>query len=180
MNLLEHAKSELKHIHIDLDLDKDTYAYKLGQDTYNIIEHISDQKHSYESVTELMVLLNQLVFGKALSVITGSDDEWNKLDDNLLINNRDSRITKNIETGKIYFHDAYHFYSPHDTSLFTCNESKKEIHLPIYQRRRKTPSFSYGDIRYVNPIYKYRWTSGNLRLGKSCKSFQLRLECSGC
>ena len=48
MNILEHAKSELKHIHIDLDLDKDTYAYKLGQDTYNIIEYISDQKHSYQ------------------------------------------------------------------------------------------------------------------------------------
>lgn len=138
MNLLEHAKSELNHIHIDLDLDKDTYAYKLGQDTYNIIEHISDQKHSYESVTELMVLLNQLVFGKALSVITGSDDEWDNLDDNLLISNRDSRITKNIKTGKIYFRDAYRFYSPHDTVLFTCNESKKEIHLPIYPQELKT------------------------------------------
>ena len=138
MNILEHAKNEFKLMHIDLDLDKTNYSYMLAQQVYDILDFLSDKGHTAQSISEVMLLLNQLVYNKALTTITGNDTEWDKLDDNLLINNRDSRITKNIETGKIYFHDAYHFYSPHDTVLFTCNESKKEIHLPIYPQELKT------------------------------------------
>ena len=125
-------------MHINLDLDKTNYSYMLAQQVYDILDFLSDKGHTAQSISEVMLLLNQLVYNKALTTITGNDTEWDKLDDNLLINNRDSRITKNIETGKIYFHDAYRFYSPHDTSLFTCNESKKEIHLPIYPQELKT------------------------------------------
>lgn len=138
MNILEHAKNEFKLMHIDLDLDKTNYSYMIAQQVYDILDFLSDTGHTAQSISEVMLLLNQLVYNKALTTITGSDDEWDKTDDNILINNRDSRITKNIKTGKIYFHDAYHFYSPHDTALFTCNESKKEIHLPIYPQELKT------------------------------------------
>ena len=42
------------------------------------------------------------------------------------------------------------------------------------QNRRKTPSFSYGDIN------QYRGTHGNSRLGKSCKTPILWRRCSDC
>ena len=75
-----------------------------------------------------------------------------------------------------------------------------EVRVIFIQSRRNTPSFSYGDIRRVprsprraeggtvfshmarecDTICTYRWTSGNSRLGKSCKSFHLRMGCGGC
>ena len=85
-------------MHIDLDLDKTNYSYMLAQQVYDILDFLSDEEHTAQSINEVMLLLNQLVYNKALTIITGNDDEWDILDDNTLISKRDSRITKDTKT----------------------------------------------------------------------------------
>ena len=138
MNILEHAKNEFKLMHIDLDLDKTNYSYMLAQQVYDILDFLSDKGHTAQSISEVMLLLNKLVYNKALTVITGNDDEWDILEDNTLISKRDSRITKDTKTNKVYFNEAYKFYYPNSIDLFTCKESKVEIHLPILPQELKS------------------------------------------
>ena len=138
MNILEHTKNEFKLMNIDLDLDKTNYSYMLAQQVYDILDFLSDKEHTAQSINEVMLLLNKLVYNKALTTITGNDNEWDKLDENTLISNRDSRITKDTKTNKIYFNEAYRFYYPNSIDLFTCKESKVEIHLPILPQELKS------------------------------------------
>ena len=138
MDILEHAKNEFKLMHIDLDLDKTNYSYMLAQQVYDILDFLYDEGHTAQSISKVMLLINQLVYNKALTTITGVDSEWDKLDENTLISNRDSRITKDIKTNKVYFNEAYKFYYPNSIDLFTCKESKVEIHLPILPQELKS------------------------------------------
>lgn len=108
-------------MHIDLDLDKTNYSYVLAQQVYNILDFLSDKGHTAQSISEVMLILNKLVYNKALTVITGNDDEWDILEDNTLISKRDSRITKDTKTNKVYFNEAYKFYCHNSIDLFTCN-----------------------------------------------------------
>lgn len=136
MSLLEHVKKELDLVGI-----KENSKNKINSITRNniieLIKVFSEQGHSGMSAPFTLNLFNKLAKYGILSPLTGKEDEWNKISDNLYQNNRCSHVFK--EDGISYDNNGIIFREK-DGECFTNKDSRVNITFPY------TPKSEYVDV----------------------------------
>ena len=106
MNLIEHAKNELDYAGL-FDNDSD-YNGEIGKAVMELIETFSNQEHSGASASIVCSIFNQLAQYKPLGGITGDQDEWSDVSNNIFQNKRLGSVFKqsDIHNCKPYYLDA--------------------------------------------------------------------------
>lgn len=99
MELVEYAKSELERI----GKDEDGMQEVMNRDILEIVEKFSNQGHSGFSASYALSVLDRLFRFKPISVLTGNEDEWNKVSsgkDGIATyqNKRCSSVFKNVDS----------------------------------------------------------------------------------
>jgi hypothetical protein len=96
MSLIDHAKSELRRINFG---DEDTAVM------IEILERFFDQWDSGGAVHAVAPILQRLIAGKALTPLTGADDEWVEVSDGVFQNIRCSSVFKDprFHEGKLAY-----------------------------------------------------------------------------
>lgn len=85
MSIIEQARRELKRINFG---DDDSAVM------IDILERFFDQWDSGGAVWAVAPVLQRLIAGKPLSPLTGDDDEWNEVGNDVFQNNRLSSVFK--------------------------------------------------------------------------------------
>lgn len=127
--LIEHATREMN------SWESDDMTQAMKKDILELIEVFSKQGHSGLSASYCINVFTKLARYEPLSALTGNDDEWALVTDDLFQNTRDSRIFKEKTTGKSHFIDAIIF---DDGNLFTGIRggisSEQNINFPFYPK----------------------------------------------
>ena len=102
--LIQHAERELKLAGIhQKDADYDGALYDAVME---LVRVFSSQGHSGFSAMRTLQLFNIVASYKNLIPLTGENNEWVEVGENLLQNNRVGSVFKTIDTGKAYYLDA--------------------------------------------------------------------------
>lgn len=139
-NLEQHALRELRAIgYVPLDLPQENGPNKWIQD--NVLELIrvfGKQGHSGMSASYCISIFEKLARFEPLCPLTGADDEWNNVAEDMWQNNRCSHVFKGAD-GRAYDIDARIFREP-DGCCFTNYDSRVYITFPY------TPAREYVDV----------------------------------
>jgi hypothetical protein len=120
MSLIAHAKAELKRINFG---DEDTGVM------VEILERFFDQWDSGGAVHAVAPILQRLIAGKPLTPLTGEDDEWMEVGDNVFQNIRCSSVFKDPR-----FHGGKLAYN------IDAAEPRAAITFPYWPERADVPS----------------------------------------
>lgn len=112
MELVQHAKSELTFANLFSEKG-DFYGGETAKAVMELMEVFSKQGHSGSSAPIVIDLFKRLANWETLIPITGNDDEWNEVSDNIFQNNRNSAIFK--EDGRCYYIDGIIKQTPDGT-----------------------------------------------------------------
>lgn len=104
MGTIDHAKRELELAGM-FDKDSD-YGGMLAKSVMELVELFSSQGHSGASAGMTVSLFNKVALYKNLSPLTGNDDEWNEVGNNVFQNKRASGVFKEGKEGQAYYIDA--------------------------------------------------------------------------
>ena len=104
MSLIEYAKTELNLIGL-LDNDSD-YDGLLGKAVLELLTVFAKQGHSGCSADLVSDLFNKLSRYKTLSPLTGKDDEWNNVGNDMFQNKRNPAVFKNGKEERPYYINA--------------------------------------------------------------------------
>lgn len=104
-NLVSHARFELEKAGL-FDKEKDFYGGMTGKSVIELIELFAKQGHSGMSAPIVISLFKELANFKPISPITGDDDEWNEVGDEMFQNKRLSSVLKDGKDGRPYYLDA--------------------------------------------------------------------------
>jgi hypothetical protein len=121
MSLLEYAKAELRLVNFG---DEDTKVM------IDILERFFDQWDSGGAVYAVAPVLQRLIAGKALSPLTGADDEWIEVGEGIFQNRRISTVFKDPR-----FHDGKLAYD-----LDNPLGARAAITFPYWPDRAEVPS----------------------------------------
>lgn len=147
-NYKKHLKVELEILRKDLkkgtELTIEPYLPAINE----IIDVFSTQGHSGCSASwvtnTLTNSIKNILSFKPLSPITGEDDEWNEVSDNVFQNKRFSSVFKEDKDSKPYYLDAIVWKGEEDYDTFTGQveevTSHQFIKLPF------TPKTFYIDV----------------------------------
>ena len=125
-NLVDYAKDELKRIGmIDSGEEYNDWATKAILD---LIELFSSQSHSGFTAPYVAGMFHRLAMFKPASPLTGEDDEWNDVGDDLFQNKRYSAVFKDKD-GIAYNIDGKVFTDDGDV-WYTCKESRVNVTFP--------------------------------------------------
>ena len=123
MGWLDFCKEEIERANL-LNEKGDFYGGFTGKALLELCEVFSNQDHSGMSAGVVSSLFSRLVKSLPLTPLTGTDDEWIEVGENLYQNKRCPSVFK--ENGKAYQHDYYIFVEPNGV-CYTSSDSKKEI-----------------------------------------------------
>lgn len=101
-NLLKHAERELTLIGYD---GKDEYNNMVKSAIMELIANFAKQGHSGFSAPYVINVVAKLAKFEVLSPLTGADDEWSHVSEDLWQNNRDSAVFK--DKNSCYYIDAF-------------------------------------------------------------------------
>jgi hypothetical protein len=121
MSLVNHAEEELKYIR------GDEYNDMVADAVLEIIRVFADQGHSGFSASITTNIVEKLMRFEPLTPLTGEDNEWNQIKDNLYQNRRSPRVFK--EDGQAYDIDGIVFRDP-DGCYVTNKDSRVNITFP--------------------------------------------------
>jgi hypothetical protein len=121
MSLVNHAEEELKYIR------GDEYNDMVADAVLEIIRVFADQGHSGFSASITTNIVEKLMRFEPLTPLTGEDNEWNQIKDNLYQNRRSPRVFK--EDGQAYDIDGIVFRDP-DGCYITNKDSRVNITFP--------------------------------------------------
>lgn len=129
MNILEHAKRELKAVgYIPLDEEQEDGPNKwIQENVLELLEVFSKQGHSGMSAPYVIQLFEKLAMLEPLCPLTGEDDEWEEVDDGLYQNKRCSHVFKN--NSRTYDINGKVFIDPSGVG-WTSSESRVDVTFP--------------------------------------------------
>lgn len=135
MNLVEYAETELNKIieNVKKEGDKEDIEMQkaINKDILDIVKLFSKQGHSGFTANYSIEVLNRLLQYKPLSLLTGEEDEWEKIqNEKFLQNKRYSSVFKDIDTGKTYNIDGKIFSDDNGKIWYTTKDSKIDITFP--------------------------------------------------
>ena len=97
-NLVKHAKREFENLGWP---GEDDMQEAICNDVLELLNVFSRQGHSGSSAPYCLSLFEKLARFNPISPLTGSDDEWEEVGNNLFQNKRDSEVFK--ENGEAYW-----------------------------------------------------------------------------
>jgi hypothetical protein len=124
--MIEFAKRELKHL---LD-SKEEYDNRMAENVLELLNVFANQGHSGFSAPWCVQLFSRLAMYKPLGPLTGEDDEWQKIDNNLFQNKRYSAVFKKGKDGKAYNVEARVFSDDGGKTWFGNKNSWEYIDFP--------------------------------------------------
>lgn len=133
-NLLSHAKHELSLLR---NGESDEMQDAMDAHILKMIETFSEEGHSGFSASYAISILQKLLRFEPIVPLTGSDDEWTEVTDDMWQNKRCSHVFKGKD-GKAYDIDGRIFR--HDGTCYTSKESCVFIDFPY------TPKSEYVDV----------------------------------
>ena len=162
-NLVEHAKRELELAGFYQD-DEDRLNKMLRDNVIELIEVFSKQGHSGMSAPIVSRIFYKLANYQTLQPITGEDDEWNDIGQemgiNIYQNKRCSALFKKGKDGRAYYLDAIMWHDVETDTTFTRNVTLRydnriiEIGSTHYVRFPFTPkTFIVDIIKMEDGIY---------------------------
>jgi hypothetical protein len=101
-NILKHAERELSLIGYD---GKDAFHNMVKAELMELLTTFANQGHSGFSANYVADIFDKLARYKILSPLTGEDNEWNDVTEDLWQNNRDSAVFRNKDG--CYYLDAF-------------------------------------------------------------------------
>ncbi len=101
-NILKHAERELSLIGYD---GKDEYNNMAKAAIMELLATFANQRHSGFSASYVTDIFNKLARFETLSPLTGENNEWNHVSEDLWQNNRDSAVFRNKDG--CYYLDAF-------------------------------------------------------------------------
>ena len=101
-NLIKHAERELSLIGYD---GKDECNNMVKADIMELLTTFANQGHSGFTASYVANIFNKLTRFETLSPLTGEDNEWNLVSEDLWQNNRDSAVFRNKDG--CYYLDAF-------------------------------------------------------------------------
>lgn len=122
-NLTEHARKEMKHW-IESD---DPMSKCMADNILEIVAVFSKQGHSGFSAGIAINAISKILKFEPLRGLTGKDEEWNEVSDDVFQNNRCPNVFK--ENDVAYQHD-YYIFQDKDGSQYTGKGSRKTITFP--------------------------------------------------
>lgn len=135
-NLLNHAEKELRISGMLKDKSEpetidDEYNNEVSKCVLEMVKVFSEQNHSGHSAGMVISILNRVLRFETLTALTGLDDEWMEVGENLYQNNRCPSVFK--ENGISYDLNGRIFYIEEEDNIsFTSNKSKVDIKFPYY------------------------------------------------
>ena len=134
-SLLKFAKRELHAIGYNLDGDDDSMNKMMYEDVVELLTVFCKQGHSGFSAPYAIRLFSKLANYKALSPLTGDDDEWSGVGslDETLQNRRCGAVFKDVNRhdGKPYYIDAIVWREPNGCGFTGGNVSGYSSFQPI-------------------------------------------------
>jgi hypothetical protein len=135
-NLVEHAKVELDKAGF-LDKTNDFYGGETGNAVLELIEKFSEQGHSGMSAGIVAGLFARLAKYDVISPITGEDDEWNDISEEmgqiLHQNKRCSSLFKRADN-KVSYSDAIIFRGEDSWDTFTPKTFYLDVYRELYNQ----------------------------------------------
>jgi hypothetical protein len=122
---IDHAKRELKAAGL-FDKDSD-YGGMLGNSVMSLIRTFSKQGHSGFSANMCVSLFGKLAKHEPLGPLTGKDEEWTNVANDLWQNKRCGHVFK--DCSKAWDNDAIVFKDK-DGCCYTNSKSRKTIRFP--------------------------------------------------
>lgn len=124
MSLIGHAKIEMKEwLEGDDEIQKDVAENVLG-----MLEALCKFGHSGTSLFYTLDIFNRVARYKPLGPLTGKDDEWNEVGDDLWQNKRCSAVFKT--SAEAYYIDGRVFVEKDGNSFTTMPESRTPVTFP--------------------------------------------------
>lgn len=141
-NMVSWAEQELRYAGYDVNDPEDGPNKWLAEGTLELLKVFSEQGHSGSSAPFAVALFEKLAMWKPIAPLTGEDDEWGEVSDNLWQNKRNSAVFKD-ETGQAYWIEGKVFWewATHPDiddgkpfkSYFTSRDSQVNIDFPWTQ-----------------------------------------------
>ena len=142
--LIKYAESELDRVGMTAD-NEDEMNLAMRDHILRMVRIFSQEGHSGFSANYAILCLEKLLRYEPLSPLTGEDDEWIQVDENLYQNKRCSRVFKDedgaYDIDGIVF---WEWYTDPETgekfkSHFTCKDSRVRVEFPY------TPKTEYKE-----------------------------------
>ena len=127
-NLIDHAKEELSKIYTEEEL-KDPYNKFAYDSIMTLVTTFSNQCHSGFTAPYVVNTFERLAAFKPITPLTGEDDEWEKVDNNIWQNKRCSSVFKN-DLDQAYDVNGKIFSSDGGKTWFTNSDSSVEVTFP--------------------------------------------------
>ena len=142
--LIKYAESELDRVGMTAD-NEDEMNLAMRDHILRMVRIFSQEGHSGFSANYAILCLEKLLRYEPLSPLTGEDDEWMQVDENLYQNKRCSRVFKDedgaYDIDGIVF---WEWYTDPETgekfkAHFTCKDSRVRVEFPY------TPKTEYKE-----------------------------------
>lgn len=138
-NLIKHAKRELEVMGYDLNEKEENPNKWICENILELLEVFSKQGHSGSSAPYCISLFTKLANFEPVCPLTGNDDEWNEVGDNLYQNKRCSHVFKKDKNGVAYDIEGKIFRES-DGCCYTSKDSCVDVTFPY------TPKREYIDV----------------------------------
>jgi len=125
-----YCRSELERAGL-FDKDSD-YGGMLGKAVMELVETFEKQGHSGFSASTVLQIFQRVASWKPLTPLTGEDDEWGEPLDGLLQNKRDSRIFKEVATGRTFNVEGKVFRKKGESNCWQNKDSQVDIEFPYW------------------------------------------------
>lgn len=140
-NLIKHAKRELKAMGYDLNEKEEGPNKWICENILELLDVFSKQEHSGSSAPYCISLFTKLANFEPVCPLTGNDDEWNEVGDNVYQNNRCSHVFKQGKDGVAYDIEGK-IFKESDGCCYTSIESRVNVTFPYTPKREYVDVFS--------------------------------------
>ncbi len=133
-NLVKHAKVELELLGYDLNDKVEGPNKWMCENVLELLKVFSKQGHSGSSAPYCISLFSKLANFEPVCPLTGNDDEWTEVSDNLYQNKRCSHVFKNGKDGTAYDIEGKIFRES-DNCCYTSKDSSVDVTFPYTPKR---------------------------------------------
>jgi len=163
MDFLEFAEHEIRMAKL-FSKEGDFYGGMTGKALMELCKVFDDQGHSGMSASVVANLFKRLTEWQPLTPLTGEDDEWVDITENLWQNKRAPSVFRDKINGESYQADYFIFVDENDCT-FTSHSSRKYIKFPYnpdheYIKQKDNPTkwklITSGTITLSAPIHKHK------------------------
>jgi hypothetical protein len=126
MGTVTHAEKEFDVLGWPGDCEMQGWAC---ENVLELLEVFAEQGHSGSSAPYVLNLFNKLAKFKPISPLTGEDNEWTEVGEEVFQNKRDSAVFKKGKDGKAYWLDG-RIFKDKNGSTFTSNKSSIPVKFP--------------------------------------------------